>query len=192
MAKALKVKKISPADAATRAGARILRTRLKEFYSRWRNPEQMLTPEQFHDLRISGKRLRYSAEALRTLYPDRLALLIELLKRLQETLGEMQDCETQRAAVEEELKRRGRRGEIDEIVTLRALIGDYESRQRKLTEEFALLWRGLSRKKFRAGLKELVSRPRGPGGQSFAVDQTRHEPGAEAVVDVDNRDVSRA
>ncbi len=39
MARALKVKKVSPDDECTVAAARILRTRLKEFYSHWRGPD---------------------------------------------------------------------------------------------------------------------------------------------------------
>ena len=86
-----------------------LRTRLKEFYSHWRDPDQQPTSAQLHDLRISGKRLRYSADFLRALYPDRLTLLIDLLKKLQDLLGEMQDCEMQRAVVEADLARRKQR-----------------------------------------------------------------------------------
>jgi len=160
MAKALKVKKVLPTDEGTMAAVRILRTRLKEFYSRWRDPNQIPTPAQLHDLRISGKRLRYSAESLRALYSDHLVLLIDLLKRLQDLLGEMQDCETQRAMIEADLARRSRRQPSEgEIATLQTIIRNYQQRQAKLFTEFAELWRGISRKKFRAGLKDMISRP---------------------------------
>src|ERR1043165_4039500 len=126
MAKALKVKKVSPEDECTSAAVVILRTRLKEFYSHWRHPNQIPTPAQLHDLRISGKRLRYSADSLRALYPDRLTLLIDLLKKLQDLLGEMQDCETQRAVIEADLARR-KRGKLGrgETTALQRLIQHY-------------------------------------------------------------------
>ena len=103
MSKPLKVKKVSAAAPIQRTAVRILRTRLKEFYSHWPDPRVLPTTTQLHNLRISGKRLRYSAEQLRELYDDRLALLIDLLKRSQDLLGEIQDCVTQRAVLEAEL-----------------------------------------------------------------------------------------
>src|SRR5437660_7059123 len=166
MAKALKVKKISPADQATHAAVRILRTRLTAFYSRWRDPDQIPTPVQLHDLRISGKRLRYSAEFLRALYPDHLALLIELLRKLQDVLGEMQDCETQRAIIEADLARRHQhRPSQAEIAALEGIIEHYRERQAKLFTQFTDLWRGLTRKSFRESLKDLVSHPIMPSGE---------------------------
>lgn len=163
MAKALKVKKISPDDQCTAATMRILRTRLKEFYSHWRDPDQTPTPSQLHDLRISGKRLRYSADSLRALYPDRLTLLIDLLKKLQDLLGEMQDCETQRTVIEADLARRRRhklgRGET---AALQYLIQHYHQRQAKLFTDLAELWHGISNEKFHASLKDLISHPGAP------------------------------
>lgn len=163
MAKALKVKKISPDDECTLAAVRILRTRLKEFFSHWCDPDQTPTPAQLHDLRISGKRLRYSADSLRALYPDRLTLLIDLLKRLQDLLGEMQDCETQRAVIEADLAPRKRRQPgRGETAALQRLIQHYHQRQAKLFTDLAELWRGISSEKFRAGLKDLISHPSSP------------------------------
>ena len=160
MAKALKVKKISPTDRCTLAAVRILRTRLKEFYSHWRDSAQIPTPTQLHNLRISGKRLRYSAESLQALYPDRLALLIDLLKRLQDVLGEIQDCQIQSAIIEASLARRGRyHPSAAETVVLEGLIQRDQQRQAKLFAELANLWRGIASKKFHESLKDLVSHP---------------------------------
>src|SRR5262245_47904267 len=100
MAKPRKVKKVLPADRIDKTAVRILRTRLKEFYSHWADPNREPTPEDLHNLRISGKRLRYSAECLRELYPDQLALMIDLFKRSQDLLGSYQDCIVQRAMID--------------------------------------------------------------------------------------------
>jgi CHAD domain-containing protein len=160
MAKPLKVKKVSPSDDGRAAAVRIMRTRLAEFYSHHLHPHQTPTPAQLHDLRISGKRLRYSAESLRVFYPDQLALLIDLLKRLQDVLGEMQDCETQRAVVETDLARRQRRQSNEsEIAALQRLAEHYRQRHAILFPSFSNLWHGLTRKKFRASLKAMISRP---------------------------------
>ncbi len=109
MAKPLKVRKVSSQDSPEEAAVRILRSRLKEFYSHWPDPDTPATPEIVHNTRISGKRLRYSAESLRLLYRDRLALLVELLRKEQDLMGRFQDAIYQRTAIEMELARRVRR-----------------------------------------------------------------------------------
>lgn len=162
MARPLKIRKVSPADPATRAAVRILRTRLRELYSHWPDPEELPTPEQLHDQRISGKRLRYSAETLRDLYPDRLALLIDLLKRQQDLLGLIQDCVTQRGIVATDLaRRRSAHPRRDEISALEALLTKYDERQAALFADLRDIWRGMTRRRFRAVLRDLVSRPKG-------------------------------
>lgn len=158
MSKPLKVKKISSDAPVQITSVKILRTRIREFYSHWPEPRQLPTLIQLHNLRISGKRLRYSAEQLRELYPDRLALLIDLLKRNQDLLGEIQDCVTQRAVIEVELsKLRKRKPGSEEVVTLEELTGEYEQRQQMLFGQFQDLWMGMARPEFRESLKAMVS-----------------------------------
>src|SRR5215471_15687695 len=151
MAKPLKIRKISPDDRPEKAARRILRTRIKEFYSCWPDPDYTPTPEQLHNLRISGKRLRYSAESLRELYPDRLALLIDLLKCAQDLLGAIQDCVTQRGLIEAYLARIRRRDPHDgRIAALEKIVSEYERRQSKLFTKFRETWRGMTMDEFRA------------------------------------------
>jgi CHAD domain-containing protein len=158
MSKPLKVRKVSPSDLIQETVGKILRTRLKEFYSHWPKPQARPTPEQLHSLRISGKRLRYSAEQLREFYPGRLALLIDLLKHGQDLLGEIQDCVTQRAVVEGELlKLKRHKPGSEEIIVMETLIAEYDERQDLLFEQFREIWVGLVMTEFRAGLKVMVS-----------------------------------
>lgn len=156
MAKPRKIKKLSPGDSPERAARRILLARLKEFYSHWPDPDQTPTPQQLHDMRISGKRLRYSAESLREFYPDRLGLLIDLLKRGQDLLGEIQDCATQREMIRRSLVRL--RKDDREIAALKRLIADYDQRQATLFAQFREIWRGMTMRKFRRSLKAMITR----------------------------------
>src|SRR5215467_4193796 len=145
MAKPLKIRKLSPDDRPEKAAKRILRTRIKEFYSYWPDPDRDPDLEQLHNLRISGKRLRYSAESLRDLYPDRLALLIDLLKRGQDLLGSIQDCVTQREMLLGELARiRRRRPQSDQIDILEKIVSEFEQRQSTLFTQFRETWRGMT------------------------------------------------
>ncbi len=208
MAKPLKIKRVSPDDRPELAAKRILRTRIKEFYSFWPDPRVTPTMDKLHNLRISGKRLRYSAESLRELYPDKLTLLIDLLKRSQDLLGEIQDCVTQRRLIETyQTRMRKRTPHNDQIFALENIISEYQRRQSTLFTQFHETWRGMALDEFRDGLKAMVSRPkktkraqekreqREPvlhvvnAAESFPVDQTGDKAGSEPVVDVDDRDV---
>ena len=216
MAKPLKIRKISPDDRMEKAARRILRTRVKEFYSCWPDPDHSPTLEELHNLRISGKRLRYTAESLRELYSDRLALLIDLLKLNQDLLGEIQDCVTQRGLIEDYIARLRRRSpQNDRITALEKVVSEYERRQSTLFAQFHETWRGMTMDEFRASLRAMVSRVKktkapfsvdqsdGDGSaqrhararaaaESFSVDQTGDEARAEAVVNVDDGDVRGA
>src|SRR5262245_12475993 len=157
MAKPLKVKKISPTDQIDKAAIRILRTRIREFYSHWPDPEDAVTPEQLHNMRISGKRLRYSAENLGQFYPDHLAFLIDLLKRSQNLLSEIQDCVTQRQMIEEDLNRMKRRApESKELAALEQIMARYDQRGSELFIKFREIWQAMAMKKFRDCLKAMV------------------------------------
>lgn len=209
MAKPLKIKKLSRDDRPDTAARRILRTRIKEFYSYWPDPKRTPSVEQLHNLRISGKRLRYGAESLRELYPDKLSLMIDLLKRSQDMLGEIQDCVTQRGLIKAYLTRMRRRvPQSEQISALEKIIAENEQRQTALFTQFHDNWRGMSMDEFRESLMAMASRPKKSKPkqptspehrepvlhvvsveESFPIDQTGDEARAETVVNVDDGDV---
>jgi CHAD domain-containing protein len=179
MAKPFKVKKLSPTRPAQKAALRILLTRLEEFYAHWPDPDEWPTPEELHNLRISGKRLRYSAETLRDFYPDRLALLVELLKKGQDVLGEYQDCVTHRAALAADLARQRRlHPRSRRLNTLKNLLASLDERQALLFAQFAELWRGITMPEFRDCLEAMVSRPQDPRINHEETKKTKEEPGS--------------
>ena len=197
MAKPFKIKKVTPLDPAHNAAIRILRTRIREYFSHWPDPDDAPDDRQLHNQRISGKRLRYSAEMLSELYSDRLALFIELLKRQQDLLGEAQDYVTQRTRIAADLARRRRLARRDEIAAFEALLDVYDERRAAVQEQIEDVWRGMTTKRFRKLLRAAVSRPSKPAGKEtrtsesklVAIDKAGDKPGSEAVVDVDDRDV---
>ena len=185
MARPFKVKKIAPLDPAHSAAVRILRTRVREFFSHWPDPDVEPDDTQLHDQRISGKRLRYSAEMLRELYADHLAILIDLLKREQDLLGEAQDCVTQRARIAADLARRRKLARRDEIATFEALLALYDERKRSLHAEIEDIWRGMTTKRFRSLLRAVVSKPakavKNPRRHAIVAIDQRRRAGAETV-----------
>lgn len=185
MAKPFKIKGLKSDVPLPEAAERIMRARLKEYFSHIGSNERNPTPEQLHALRISGKRLRYSAESLRDLYPDRLEMIIDMLKRVQDMLGEMQDCIVFSQLIEGDLSRlRKRKPGSPEIVQLERLIESYRERHRVLTGQFLDLWHGMASKGIRRSLRKMISAPAVP--PSVSVDQAGDESGSETVVDVDD------
>jgi CHAD domain-containing protein len=111
-------------------------------------------------MRISGKRLRYSAECLREFYPDQLALLIDLLKRGQDLLGDIQDCVIQRTMIEEDLKRlKQRNSNSGHIPVLEGIIAEYDRRHTLLFAQFHQIWRGMTMDELRHSLKKMITKP---------------------------------
>ena len=58
-------------------------------------------PEEFHDLRKKGKRLRYALEPLQGIYGKPSEKMVELLKAIQDDLGDHQDLVVAAGLVEE-------------------------------------------------------------------------------------------
>jgi len=69
--------------------------RIRDRYRKVRRAANVLTgnspPEDFHDLRKKGKRLRYTLEPLQAIYGKPSEKMVKLLKTIQDDLGEHQD-----------------------------------------------------------------------------------------------------
>ena len=133
---------------------------------------------------------------LRELYPDRLALFIDLLKRQQDLLGKAQDYVTQRTRIAADLARRRKLARRDEIAAYEALLAVYDDQRAALQEEIHDVWRGMTTKRFRTLLRSAVSankpskkKTRMSESQLVAVDKAGDKASAEAVIDVDDGDV---
>ena len=61
-------------------------------------PGQSGRPARHHAMRIAAKRLRYTMEICRPMYPGRLDEPVEAVKRVQTLLGEIHDCDVSVAA----------------------------------------------------------------------------------------------
>lgn len=68
-------------------------TRLLELLSFERYVFDRTRIAQHHEMRIAAKRLRYTMEIFRELYPDNVKNPITQIKRLQDILGDMHDCD---------------------------------------------------------------------------------------------------
>jgi len=96
-----------------------------------------------HALRIAGKHLRYALEAFREAYPDGLEDDLKVLKKLQDTVGELHDCDVwlQRLpGLREEAPAAGKA--IDRLETA------FGSRRRELHSKLMEMWSALQQERF--------------------------------------------
>ena len=66
---------------------------LEKFYAAGRDVLRDDTPETLHRFRLRGKRIRYTFELFRPVYGPGLGKLIKGLRKAQDALGAIQDCE---------------------------------------------------------------------------------------------------
>src|SRR5262245_25640095 len=103
MSKAWPVDNLDP-DAPLDQNARaILRVRIGEFYSYEPIVSDSLATIELHNLRIAAKRLRYTLELFSEVFGDEGARLIERVRAIQESLGNLHDLDVRIALISEEL-----------------------------------------------------------------------------------------
>jgi len=91
-------------------------------------------PEDFHDLRKKGKRLRYALEPLQGIYGKPAEKMVDLLKDVQDDLGDNQDL----VAAAQSLKELAAAGELPPraVFSLGAMAGGYSRDAAELRASF--------------------------------------------------------
>jgi len=86
--------------------SRVIRKRYRKALARGRHAGEGAASATLHELRKSGKKLRYLIESFRELYPDEeVRDALKLLKELQDVLGRLVDLNVQRRLLREWLPR---------------------------------------------------------------------------------------
>lgn len=119
------------------------------------------TPEDLHRLRIACKKLRYAAEFLADVYPDRLEDLVAPALRMQRTLGDVHDADVYAARLRY-LFQKCRSGDRAELRRgLDAVVADLRRRRKRALKRADAGWRELSSAPQRKRLKRLIAAPLG-------------------------------
>lgn len=127
-------------------------TRLEELLSFERYVPDQTRIAEHHEMRIAAKRLRYTMEIFRDLYPDALKMPIQEVKKLQDLLGDMHDCDVWLDVLphfmgEEESRVRSFFGHNGFMRFIRPgllyLADDRRYRRNELYGLFSLHWRGI-------------------------------------------------
>jgi CHAD domain-containing protein len=133
--KARKVKHLDPAGSFGSNGARIIAVRTREVLDLANGAQDPSDVKALHDLRIAAKRLRYLLELTG---PDEP---VKRLKRLQDLLGEIHDCDVQLPP----LRALARETPEPEAIGLRTLAIHVATRRAELFERFYQGWPELER-----------------------------------------------
>ena len=138
--------------AAHRIGRRLAAIQRYELFVH--NPDAVF---EHHALRIAAKKLRYTLEAYAPLYRRDLAKPLARIKRLQDLLGDIHDCdvwieEMSVAMVKQRARRHphtaGSVASVSAIAPLRRLLANREKRRMHLYRQFVRYWDALARNGF--------------------------------------------
>ena len=153
-------------DNAARPVTEVARERIWKAYRRVVRRGRQVTDETpvevLHRLRIDGKKLRYLLELFSTLFPaDRLGRLIKELKRLQENLGDLNDCAVQRDALRSAAADLVSASEppSDTLLAMGVLVGRIDERERVQRELFRERFERFDRKANRKAFRRLFRGP---------------------------------
>ncbi len=93
--KARKVRGLDPQTPLAENAERIVRVRLDELCGFMPRASDAAQVTALHDMRIAAKRLRYVLEVTHAVFGPYAADAIDVVKDLQEVLGEIHDCDVQ-------------------------------------------------------------------------------------------------
>jgi CHAD domain-containing protein len=133
--KARKVKHLDPAMPFAEAAQRITAVRAQEVLDLAARAQDPARTTALHDLRIAAKRLRYLLELTG---PEDV---VKLLRRLQDQLGELHDCDVQLP----EIRALARVAAEGEATGLRAVAIHLARRRAECFERFYQDWPALER-----------------------------------------------
>jgi CHAD domain-containing protein len=139
--------------------------RIWRVYRRIIKEGRAITPdspaEEMHELRKTGKKLRYLMEFFQSLFPGReLKALIKVLKQLQDNLGDFQDYEVQVMTLRQFSKQMVTEdaAPAETLLAMGMLIEGLERRQQAAHAEFATCFADFEQQENREHFRQLFSR----------------------------------
>jgi hypothetical protein len=104
MAKPRPVRGIDPKGTLAANARRILAVRIEEVYSYESAIGDPANVTELHDMRIACKRLRYLLEIFDVAFKEDLEPYVDVVKDLQDVLGDIHDCDVQVPMLREHLE----------------------------------------------------------------------------------------
>jgi CHAD domain-containing protein len=142
-----------------REAPRSLRRALKKVM-KYEGRLSALSPDHQHALRIACKRLRYGAEFLCDIYPDRLKGVITAAAKMQSLLGNVHDADVYQERIRQLVARRRRTREPGYAVREETALGaDLQSWRRDCLERAETVWAGFCRSKTQKKIRAAIASP---------------------------------
>jgi CHAD domain-containing protein len=140
--------------------------RIWRVYRRILKEGRAITPdspaEDLHELRKTGKKLRYLIEFFQSLFPDsEIKALIKVLKQLQDNLGDFQDYEVQVLTLRQFSKQMVSEDMTppETLLAMGMLIEGLERRQQVARTEFSARFAAFEQQENRDRFRQLFQRP---------------------------------
>jgi len=160
---------------AQRPVTEVASNRIWRVYRRILKEGRAITPdspaEDMHELRKTGKKLRYLMEFFQSLYPDsEIKALIKVLKQLQDNLGDFQDYEVQVMTLRQFSQQMVTEDAAppETLLAMGMLIEGLERRQQAAHAEFASRFAEFDQKENCEHFRQLFNRPE-PAPQGVAL-----------------------
>lgn len=117
----------------------IIRDRLKDLEKLSSSFYRPMEPAQLHEMRIAGKRLRYSIELFETCWGSHIARFAKQAARLQTALGTVHDCDVWIESFRKEVNESRRLRDAERMKTFNWLFTHFNDlRHKHLTEAFSV------------------------------------------------------
>ena len=176
-------------DACVRNSAsRAIAERLEQMLAYESSVEQPEQVEQLHAMRIAAKHLRYAMEIFRPVYDEPFTETIEVVRRVQQQLGEIHDCDVWTAFlptfVEQERERTveyfGNARTMGRLIPgIEALRAERQHLRETCWREFVEFWQGLRRQDTWTVLYRMIApAPEGPDESPHDEPPAGQEPSA--------------
>lgn len=153
-------------ETAGLAAADIARRRIWKLYRRFLRQGESITADSpdsaLHQLRITGKKLRYLLEFFREDYPaQEIEVLVKAMKAIQDVLGDYQDCTVQQARLAAMDRRMAAEGDLPDAThtALTLLVAALHRRQQRTRGAFPKRFLVFSHGRGRRGFRRLYAPP---------------------------------
>ncbi len=130
--------------------------------------------DKHHLMRIAAKRLRYTLELFGGLFEGRLADELAMIRKLQEVLGEMHDCDVWISELESTLSRKGR-GAGTRRAGFERILADRKQTRDRMYLEFVSLWEESERNKLLDSMMDRIETQSAPGLSPYEAIEARLE-----------------
>jgi CHAD domain-containing protein len=119
-----------------------------------------LSPDRKHQLRISCKKLRYTAEFFSEVYPKQLRSVIGPMAKMQDLLGEVHDMDVWNGRIRQHVQRQQDPAKAASREALDSLLRHLDSQKENALRQAEDLWNRFTKPARRRKIRKLIASPK--------------------------------